>query len=85
MKIETAERLIEAANQIGIEVLMHDYSGRYMFGAVTKALTVPNFPNWISLGATATCLIENESERSTFIAELSKMRIDTLGYDTVIY
>lgn len=85
MKLELAKVIVEVCEVEGFEAEVYeDYSGRMMYGEKTTGVTVED------LGGLMTALINNTDILQRHCVEhgqsdRSEFRMDSLGFDTIIY
>ncbi len=109
MKLETAKKIVEAAENIGgLDVKLHDnYSGRCMFGRNTAGVVFGSLGELLkSVAYAAKEMAEEDNpedgligddpdsnenvnydpfQLEKFIEDLSNVRTDSMGRDTIIY
>lgn len=89
MQIETAQRLVDAADDLGFEIrIREEYSGRGMFGGSTTAVVAESSWQVIQAAAHAVAFRNPESEADLieeFVEDLRELRRDSLGHDEVWY
>ncbi len=89
MQKKTADMIAAAADDLGIELTIHDdYGGRCMYGETTHGVV------FSSLGDLLACCIsamEATSDSETkavlfaFLCDLKKIRTDDMGRNTIAY
>lgn len=100
MKQEHADLITEAADMIGLEVEGRSYSGRGMYGEETAAI-VGDIGDVMACVAQAVADLVEEREMHSangnderldelvdvddFIADMMKIRTDSMGFSTVLY
>lgn len=88
MRLEIAIALKEAADDLGLEMEVYeDYSGRFMYGGKTTAVTYEREADLMKIAAAATIdCVSSESHLTIaeFIEELPEQR-DQLGNGLIAY
>lgn len=97
MKIEIAKVIVEACEEIGIEVdLREDYSGRGMYGSTTAALVLADEKDLVKATALAAIRVHENAEHEEFNGREASMtsedylqgldfKFDSMGHDIVVY
>lgn len=89
MDRDTAQRLVDAAEDLGFEIrLKEEYSGRGAFGGTTTAVVAES--SWMVIQAAAHAVAYRHPEFEAdlieeFVEELRELRSDSLGHDVVWY
>lgn len=90
MTTTTVERLEAAARRLDFDQYavraVPDYSGRGMLGRTTAGLVIPSAGVLAALAADAAAGMRGAGDAvGEFVTDLRNARVDSLGYDTVVY
>jgi hypothetical protein len=88
MRQQTAEMLVSAGEDLGIECRVYeDYSGRGMYGKTTWAIVVPCQLSVVALAARAVQVAMgagDEGDVDSIIEDVDRLSSDGMGRDSVI-
>lgn len=88
MKLETAQRIVEAAKDVGDDVaLRENYSGRGMFGETTAGV-VGRTTDILAAVANAAFLLGKRGEQAdveSFFHDVHRLSQDSMGRETIVY
>lgn len=89
MKKEMMDLLVKAGEELDIALdPREDYSGRGMYGDKTCGIVIENVAKLPAVAATAALLSADGDEEYTaddLVRDLLKLRMDSMGHDTIVY